>query len=180
MKRYAMVMAAVAMLGTLAVVGCTKKEEGRGGSLSGGAAEGKQAVDFTLKDLQGKDVRLADLSGKVVMLNFWATWCPPCRAEIPSMVKLNEQMAGKPFQMLCVSIDDGGKEDVEAFFKREGVQLPALTDPGSTVGKQYGITGVPETFIIDKKGKVVKKVIGGLDWGAPDVVTFLTDLTNQQ
>lgn len=156
--------------------GCSKKE---GGAPAGAIKEGAPAVNFTLKDMQDKEVKLTDYAGKVVLLNFWATWCPPCREEIPSMAKLNTQMAGKPFQMLCVSIDDGGKADVLAFFKKEGVTLPALSDPGSVVGKQYGITGVPESFIIDKQGKVVKKVIGGLDWVSPEVVSFLTNLTNQ-
>ena len=162
---------------SLLLSGCTKKE----GELAvGGMAEGKQAINFSLKDLQGKEVHLTDYAGKVVVLNFWATWCPPCREEVPSMARLNTVMAGKQFQMLCAAIDDGGKADVEAFFARTNVTLPALLDTGSVVGKQYGITGVPETFIIDKKGKIVKKVIGGLDWSAPDVVSFLTNLTDKQ
>ena len=137
------------------------------------AAEGKQAPEFTLKNLAGQDVSLSSLRGKVVLLNFWATWCPPCREEIPSMVKLNESMAGKPFQMLAVSIDDGGKDAVEAFFKRGGYTLPALLDPDQKTGGRYGITGVPETFVIDPKGVILKKVIGPMDWNHPEVITFL-------
>jgi peroxiredoxin len=169
----------VVLCSFLMLAGCSKKEGGQKAPQIGGSAEGKAASDFTLKDLQGKDIRLADLAGKVVLLNFWATWCPPCREEIPSMVKLNAVMAGKPFQMLCVAIDDGGKADVDAFLARQKVTLPALLDPTSEVAKQYGITGVPESFVIDKTGKIVKKVVGGLDWNSPEVVTFLTDLASK-
>ena len=95
------------------------------------------------------------------------------------MVNLNRLMAGKPYQMVALSIDDGGAKDVEAFFKSTGQTLPALLDSEQKVGKLYGITGVPETFVIDKKGVIVKKVVGGLDWSAPDVVKYLTDLCAQ-
>jgi len=169
----------VVLCSFLVLTGCSKKDGGQNAPLAGGSVEGKAATDFTLKDLQGKDVRLADLTGKVVLLNFWATWCPPCREEIPSMVKLNTAMAGKSFQMLCVSIDDGGKADVDDFLARQKVSLPALLDPTSAVAKQYGITGVPESFVIDKTGKIVKKVVGGLDWNSPEVVAFLTDLASK-
>jgi peroxiredoxin len=169
----------VVLCSFLMLAGCSKKEGGQNAPKIGGSVEGKAASNFTLKDLQGKDVRLADLAGKVVLLNFWATWCPPCREEIPSMVRLNAAMAGKPFQMLCVAIDDGGKADVDAFLARQKITLPALLDPTSEVAKQYGITGVPETFVIDKTGKIVKKVVGGLDWNSPEVVTFLTDLASK-
>ena len=172
LKRSMVWVVLVAFGSLLFLAGCAKQEKT-------GMAEGATAVNFTLKDLQDKEVKLSDHAGKVVLLNFWATWCPPCREEIPSMAKLNTLMAGKQFQMLCVAIDDGGKGDVTAFFKDNGVSLPALCDPGSAVGKQDGITGVPETFVIDKKGKIVKKVIGGLDWSSPDVVAFLTNLAQQ-
>jgi peroxiredoxin len=162
---------------TLCVVisACSKEEKGKSVS-SGNPQEGKTAPEFTLKDPDGREISLASLRGKVVFLNFWATWCPPCKEEIPSMMKLNQKMAGKPFQMLAVSIDDGGKEAVTAFFKSSGFNLPFLNDPEQKLGKVYGITGVPETFIIDKQGVVVKKVIGGMDWASSDSVQFFSDL----
>ena len=157
------------ILCVVALAACTRKEETKP------ALEGNPAPDFALSDLSGHKVRLSDLKGKVVLVNFWATWCPPCREEVPSMANLNRLMAGKPFQMLAISIDQEGKQAIEAFFSRAGVTLPALLDSNGAIGKLYGITGVPETFIVDRKGVIMKKVVGGLDWSAPEVVAFLND-----
>jgi thiol-disulfide isomerase/thioredoxin len=151
------------------IPGCAKEEKDLP------AVEGNAAPNFTLKDLSGRDTKLADLKGKVVVLNFWATWCPPCREEIPSMMRLNQAMGGKPFQMLAASENEGGKEEVEAFFKQSGTMLPALLDSNQAVGKRYGLTGVPETFVIDKKGVILKKVVGAIDWNDPAVIKYLSD-----
>ncbi len=155
----------------LAMWGCAREEKP--------ALEGNSAPDFTLKNLAGQEVKLSDLRGKVVLVNFWATWCPPCRGEIPSMERLNRAMAGKPFQMLAISIDEGGKEAVEALFSKAGVSLPTLLDPTQQTGKRYGITGVPETFIVDKKGVILKKVVGPIDWSDPMVAGFLDNAMKQ-
>jgi len=138
--------------------------------------EGSIAPDFSLQDLSGKTVKLSDLRGMVVLLNFWATWCPPCREEVPSLSRLNAVMPGKGFRMVTVSIDNGGSNDVESFFRMTGYRLPTLLDPDSTVGKMYGITGVPETFIIDAHGVIRKKVVGPFSWDDPSVITYLTEL----
>jgi len=153
--------------------GCSKKKEP---AAVAEVAEQKPVPDITVNSLKNLPLKLSSLKGKVVLLNFWATWCPPCREEIPSMMKLNSAMAGKPFQMVAVSIDEGGLPDIEAFFKSSGFSLPAYTDPGGIAGKTYGITGVPETFVIDKNGILIKKVIGPLAWDAPETITFLEGL----
>jgi peroxiredoxin len=139
-------------------------------------AEGNQAPDFTLNDLSGRPIQLSSLKGKVVLLNFWATWCPPCREEVPSLVNLNRVMQGKAFQMLAVSIDEGGKDAVASFFKKTGVVLPALLDTQGKVSLLYGTSGVPETFVIDGQGVIVKKVMGGLDWNSTEVISYLDGL----
>lgn len=136
---------------------------------------GKPAPDITISDLNGNKTRLSDLKGMVVLVNFWATWCPPCREEIPSMVVLNQAMSGKPFRMLAISIDEGGKAAVSDYLKRSGSPLPAFIDSDGKAGRLYGITGVPETFVIDKMGVIIKKVVGPLDWSDPSVVRFLED-----
>ena len=165
MKRY---FSLSLLLLLFALSACAKKEEKP-------ALEGNPAPDFALKDLSGREVRLADLRGKVVLLNFWATWCPPCREEIPSMMQLNQAMAGKQFQMVAVSINEGGAQEVGAYFKQSGNTLPALLDTTQAVAKRYGLTGVPETFVIDKQGVILKKVVGGMNWNDPAVIKYLTD-----
>jgi peroxiredoxin len=92
------------------------------------------------------------------------------------MMKLNTSMSGKPFQMVAVSIDEGGSPDVESFFKSSGLSLPAYTDPDNQAAKTYGITGVPETFIIDKQGVIVKKVVSAMAWDGPEATAFLEKL----
>lgn len=163
---------ALLLLALLAATGCTKKEVP--------AVEGNPAPDFTLNDLSGRPVQLSSLRGKVVLVNFWATWCPPCREEVPSMVRLNQAMQGKPFQMLAVSIDEGGRDAVQEFFRKEGVSLPALLDKEAKVASRYGTFRVPETYVIDPRGVIVKKVIGGMDWSSPEVVNALQQLMAKQ
>lgn len=169
MKKLLVVFCCVAAL----VSGCSKgKTDGPAKSV----AEKSQVPDISVVSLDNQQLTLSSLKGKVVLLNFWATWCPPCREEIPSMMKLNKFMSGKPYQMVCVSVDEGGKKAIEEFFKNSGFSLPAYLDPTGQAAKTYGITGVPETFVIDKNGILVKKVIGGLDWNSPEVISFLEDL----
>jgi thiol-disulfide isomerase/thioredoxin len=162
MKRY-LCLALVMLL--CALPGCSRTEKP--------ALGGNAAPDFTLKDLSGRAVTLSSLRGNVVLLNFWATWCPPCREEIPSMMRLNKAMEGKPFRMLAVSEDAGGKDAVAGYFKESGASLPALLDTDQAVGGRYGLTGVPETFVIGKNGVILKKVVGAMDWSNPAVIGFL-------
>jgi len=158
----------------LMLAGCKKKEETV--AVVGEVREKKPAPEITVNSLTNVPLKLSSLKGKVVLLNFWATWCPPCREEMPSMMKLNSAMAGKPFQMVAVSIDEGGVPEIESFFKTSGYSLPTYTDIDGAAVKAYGITGVPESFVIDKNGILVKKVIGPLAWDAPETITFLEGL----
>jgi len=171
MKKLLMVL----LCSLLFVAGCSKE----GGQTARGVKplEKHKAPDISVVALDTTTpLTLESLKGKVVLLNFWATWCPPCREEIPSMMKLQQAMAGKSFQMVCVSVDEGGKQAVQDFFKNTGFSLPTYLDPSGQAAATYGLTGVPETFIIDKQGVIAKKVIGGLDWASPEVIAFLEDL----
>ena len=165
----------VCMAGMLLILtACNKSESGK---ISVVAKENSPAPEISVKSIaDGSTLKLSDLKGKVVLLNFWATWCPPCREEIPSMMKLDRAMTGKPFQMVAVSMDEGGKQAIDYFFKERGFMLPTYLDSSGKAVKSYGVTGVPETFIVDKNGIIVKKIIGGLDWGSPDVASFLEGL----
>ena len=158
----------------LSLTACTKADTPKKGAV---ATEKSLAPDVSVRSFaNGSTLKLSDLKGKVVLLNFWATWCPPCREEIPSMMKLNSLMSGKSFQMVAISIDEGGKPAIESFFKESGFSLPTYLDESGAASKSYGITGVPESFIIDKKGILVKKIIGGFSWDSPEVVSFLEGL----
>ena len=126
--------------------------------------QGDAAPDFSLPSLKRNSARLADYKGKVVFLNFWATWCPPCRKEMPSMEDLYKRLQGREFEMLAVSIDTGGEDVVREFVTESGMTFPVLLDPKNELSRLYGLTGVPETYIIDKDGVVALKIIGSRDW----------------
>lgn len=146
---------------------------------SGYGLEGQMAPDFTLKNLQGEPVKLSDYKGKVVFLNFWATWCDPCKEEMPAMQRLRQKLDGKPFEILAVSLDKNPVQAVPAFEKKTGLTLnfPVLQDSDQSLAKNsYHTTGVPESFLIDGEGKVVKHVIGSFEWDSPQITQFFEDL----
>jgi len=138
--------------------------------------QGEPSLDFTLVDLEGNQVRLIDHLGKVVFLNFWASWCPPCRAEMPSMQKLHEKMQGEDFIILAVSIDKGGKSVVKPFIENGGFAFPVLLDPQGRAANKYGVRSIPTTFIIDKSGTIVDRTIGSRDWATDPVVRKFRNL----
>lgn len=140
-------------------------------------AEGDQAPQFALTSLDGKQVSLANFRGKVVMLHFWATWCSPCVEEIPTIDKLYRAMFGKDFEILAVSVDEGGAGTVVPFLKRNKLTLPVLLDPSHSVAKRYGTFKFPETYIIDRNGMVKYKVIGPRDWTDSVTIKALQDMT---
>lgn len=122
------------------------------------------AVDFTVASLTKSPLRLSDFKGKVVFLNFWATWCPPCKEEMPSMERLYRRYKDKGFTILAVSIDSGGPAPVAAFVKMFGLTFPIALDPKLSVANQYAVRGLPSTFLIDRKGTVAAVAIGPRDW----------------
>ncbi|MDP1993155.1 MAG: TlpA disulfide reductase family protein [Syntrophales bacterium] len=141
---------------------------------------GFPAPDFVFPGLDGKTVRLADYKGKVVFLNIWATWCPPCREEMPSMERLYKELKGQAFEILAVSIDASGAKVVAPFMKEYHLSFPVLLDPAGATKSLYGTTGVPESFIINKEGLIEQIIIGPMDWATPDVVRFFRDLIQKR
>jgi peroxiredoxin len=118
------------------------------------------APDFTLQSLDGKTMRLSDFRGKAVLLNFWATWCGPCKIEMPWFVELQNQYAAQGFQIVGVAMDDASKEDISKFAKDMGVNYPILIGKES-VGDEYGgVPALPESFLIGRDGKIVDKILG--------------------
>ena len=140
---------------------------------------GLPAPDFSFPDLKGQEVGLSDHGGKVVLVNIWATWCHPCREEMPSMQRLYERFKGENFEILAVSIDSTGREAVAPFVHKLNLTFPALLDPEANIKLPYGVTGVPESFIVDKEGMLVKKIIGPIDWATPKVFRFFRDLIQE-
>lgn len=138
--------------------------------------KGESAPNFTLPDLDAKMVSMADYKGKVILLNIWATWCPPCVEEMPSMEKLHQELKDEDFEILAVSIDTSGAKTVLPFMKKHKLSFPALTDTKGAITSLYQTTGVPESFIIDKDGIIVEKVIGPRDWVAPGAIRYFRNL----
>lgn len=141
--------------------------------------KGVAAPNFTLPDMNGKSVSLDQYRGKAILLNIWATWCPPCVEEMPSMERLYQTMKGEDFVLLAVSIDENGAEAVAPFMKKYRLNFTVLTDPKGTLKYKYQTTGIPESHIIDKNGTIVEKVIGPRDWAAPEAVRIFQELARK-
>lgn len=139
---------------------------------------GKPAPDFSLTDAAGRTVHLSDYRGRYVVLNFWATWCPPCVEEAPSLEQLNRRFAATASQraaVLTVSVDEGWAP-IRKFAEEKNITYPVLLDAHQTVPHRYGTFKYPETYIIDPSGVVVNKIIGGYNWVAPEVVQYFDAL----
>jgi cytochrome c biogenesis protein CcmG, thiol:disulfide interchange protein DsbE len=138
---------------------------------------GKVAPDFELPGLDEKLVKLSDYRGKVVFLNFWATWCKPCREEMPSMEVLYKNFEKDGLVVLAVSIDRvTTKKDIPPFVKGMSLTFPVLVDSWGQTDKRYKLMGVPETYIIDQEGVLREKVIGPRDWTLLDNLKIITGL----
>ncbi len=130
---------------------------------------GKAAPSFTASTLDASAARktIADYRGEVVLLNIWATWCGPCRVEMPSMQRLHDEFAPQGLKIVAVSIDDAGKEQlIRDFAKEYALTFEILHDPTGGIQKSYQTTGVPETFVIGRDGTIRKKVIGAANWSS--------------
>lgn len=137
---------------------------------------GEPAPSFTVQTLTGEPASLQDYRGKVVLLNVWATWCAPCREEMPSMERLYREIDHEDFEILAVSIDaapgegrapgrpGASKADIEAFAEEYGLTFPILHNPSGDIQKAYQTTGVPESFIIGRDGVIYKKIAGATVW----------------
>ena len=141
-----------------------------------GLSVGTPAPGFSFPGLDGKMVSLSDYRGKIVFVNIWATWCRPCVEEMPSMEKLYKKMSGEKFEILAVSIDATGKKDVAHFMEKLKLTFLALLDPKSSIRSLYLTTGIPESFIINQNGIIVKKIIGPTDWATPEVYKYFREL----
>lgn len=142
-------------------------------------AGGYEAADFEFPDLAGQTHRLSDHRGKVVFLNVWATWCPPCIAEMPSIEALHRRFRNDDLVVLAVSEDAGGVDVVRPLVERLGVTFPVLLDTEATLAPRYGVTGYPETFVIGRDGRVIEHFIGPTDWVSPARINYFQTLLRQ-
>jgi len=145
----------------------------------GQSRAGFAAPDFALPDLNGNIYRLSDLRGKVVFLNLWATWCPPCRDEMPAMEALYRRLKQRDFIVLAVSQDQDGAAVVAPFVKQYGLTFPVLLDPQAHASSRYGVTGYPETFVIDRDGNVIQHEIGPADWDSDQMIAYFEQLLDR-
>ena len=142
------------------------------------AAVGKPAPNLDTVDMKGDVWSLSKQKGQVVFVNFWATWCAPCREEMPSMQQLYAKMPKDKFKMVALYNRDK-PELVKNFVTKLGITIPILDDQQNILGERYGLTGLPETFIVDKKGVIREKFIGPKEWDSPEIVELLTKYINE-
>jgi peroxiredoxin len=156
-------------LAALSNVSCRPSDRATGDGVS--ALSGKTAANFELKGLDGRPVRLSDFKGKVVLLDFWATWCPPCRMEIPGFVELQKRHAAQGFTVLGVALDQDGASVVKPFADKIGINYPLAIGNADIAGTYGGIESIPTTFLIDRKGTILQTYVG-----AHDAETFERDV----
>lgn len=171
-KQWTMVGAIVVglALGAVALVKFGPKIEG--------VEVGKRAPNFTAVDIQkGDSVSLHQATdGQVTLLNIWATYCIPCRAEMPAMEALYKELGPKGLRIIAISIDEGSPADVQAFVKEYGLTFDVLQDRSGDIQRVFQTTGVPESFLLDKQGVIVKKVIGEHPWSSKSNQRLVADL----
>ena len=134
----------------------------------------RPAPDAPFKTADGATRRLADYTGKPVLMNLWATWCPPCVAELPSLAVFARTLAPQGIHVLPISADRGGAKTVQAFYAAHSITgLPVLVDPDMNLMHAFGAQGLPTTYVIDAAGRIVGMEEGGMDWGAPEAAAAL-------
>ncbi len=137
--------------------------------------KGKDTLPLAGYDIEGNAVDLKDLQGRVLVVNFWATWCEPCRDEMPSLQRLREKLDGRSFDVLAVNYGES-REKVSQFLGKENVVLPVLLDPEMETAKAWGVGGLPMTFLIDAEGRVRYSVFGERDWSGGDSLALVEKL----
>ena len=140
----------------------------------------KKTPNFCLEELNGEKVQIAALKGKIIFLNFWATWCGPCIEEMPSMEALYQHYKKTNFLFLTISLDCGGREPVRKFIEKHGYRIPILLDPSGKTLELFEISRIPATLIIDRNGRIVGRVIGPRNWSSPEVLSLVNQMLHDR
>lgn len=164
-------LGAITLVVLLVVVIAVAKSRTTAGKI---IVNGDKAPDFRLSALDGRMFSLSDFKGKAVIVHFWATWCPPCVEEMPTLTNFHKLMQTQDAVLLAVSVDEGGANAVGGFLHRNKLSIPVLLDPDRSIAGSYGTFKFPETYFIDRKGIVRHKVIGPLDWSTPQAKQMLS------
>ena len=129
---------------------------------------GTRAPDYAVFGMTGEDtVHVSDFRGEVVLLNVWATWCGPCEQEMPSMERLHQEMGPQGLRVVAISVDQGDPTEVREWIEQRNLSFTVLHDPSGRIQQVYQTTGVPESFVVDRRGVIVKKIIGATEWDHP-------------
>jgi peroxiredoxin len=141
--------------------------------------EGCLAPAFILPDLTGKQVNLSDFRGKVVLLNIWATWCGPCKREIPSLDRLYQLRKDREFDILAVSVDKTSTSDVASFVAKYQMSFPVLHDKSGGVSQKYWARAIPSSFLLDREGVIRWKIAGSIEWDDPRILSRIDQLLSE-
>jgi len=135
-------------------------------------SEGIAPIDFNLPLLDGTKISLSQFKGKVIFLNFWATWCGPCRSEMPSMEAVYQKLKDKGLEILALNLGDS-KSKVSVFMSENKLSFPAVLDEKSITGSYYSVKAIPTTYIIDRRGLIVARIIGSINWNTPKIISAI-------
>lgn len=141
--------------------------------------EPTRVIDFELTDLDGKRVSLSSFEGKVVLLNFWTTWCGPCRSEMPSMQSLYEKLSPHGLEIVAVNLQES-RSTVASFTREYRLEFTVLLDSTGEIGGTYGASSIPTTYVVDRGGFAVSGIIGAIEWDTPEMRAYLGALLEQQ
>ena len=139
---------------------------------------GKETPALARQDLTGKLVDLKDLKGRVVLVNFWATWCEPCRDEMPSLMRLQKKLTGRPFEVLTVNYGEGSAK-ITSFLEKQKISLPVLLDPEKQAAAEWRAGGLPMTFLVDAEGRVRYSAFGECDWSEGEPFRVVQNLVSE-
>lgn len=139
----------------------------------------QQAPGFEIENLAGGNTGLKDYRGKIVLLNFWATWCMPCRAEMPGMETIWQKYKEQDLVVAAISVDEGSRGRIETFSKLLDLSFPILLDPESNVSNLYKVSNMPTSFLIDRNGKIISRIVGTDDWTSPEAIQLVEKLLSQ-